>query len=108
MKIVIILLVLGLLYIGLNVECIKTGYEINKLKLKKIELINENNSLKVELAKERSLERIESIARGELGLITPEKFETIVLPEVKEEKPNFLNKIKLIFKKVVSSILGLL
>lgn len=107
MKVIIILLISVLLYIGLNVECIKTGYEINKLKLEKMELTNENKILRIEIAKLKSLERIETVARTELGLVTPDKFETITLFEVKE-KISFWDKVKYIFKKIISSTLKLL
>ncbi|MFH1824727.1 MAG: septum formation initiator family protein [Candidatus Firestonebacteria bacterium] len=107
MKTIVVLLISALLYIGLNVECIKTGYEINKLKFKKIELTNENKILRIEIAKLKSLERIETVAREELGLVTPDKFETITLFEDKEEI-SFWDKVKCIFKKIISSILRLL
>lgn len=106
MKTAVIIMVLVLLYLGMNIECQKTNYDINRLKAKKEELLNYGKVLQIEVAKLRSLERIEGIARKDLNLVTPDKYETITLLEDKE-KGSFWNKVKSFFSGIFSAILKL-
>jgi cell division protein FtsL len=98
MKYIVIALVLVLFFVFLNLENVKTGYDIDKLEKRKTELINYNKMLQVEVSKMKSLERVESVAKNDLGLSTPEKIETIVMVEKEEKDDGF-------FKKTLSFIL---
>lgn len=106
MKTAVILLALVLFYLGMSVECQKTKYEIDKLRTKKEELINYGKILQIEAAKLKSLERIEGIARNDLGLITPDSFETITLLE-KNERGSWFDGVKSFFNGIFSMILKL-
>ena len=68
------------LYTWCRVNCIDVGYEISKETKKQDELIALQNNLKIELASLKSPERISKIAKDQLGLNTPTKSQTIVLP----------------------------
>ncbi|MFH1074079.1 MAG: hypothetical protein V1752_03225 [Candidatus Firestonebacteria bacterium] len=93
MKIITGLLITVLSFIWLNLDNVRTGYEVNKLEKKKAELINYNRISNIEISKLKSLERIESVARKELNLTTPDKFETLSLVQKPEEPKGFFNKI---------------
>jgi len=68
------------LYTWCRVNCIDVGYEISKETKKQDELIALQNNLKIELASLKSPERISKIAKDQLGLNTPTKSQTIVIP----------------------------
>ncbi|MEI7905338.1 MAG: hypothetical protein WCI43_07990 [Candidatus Firestonebacteria bacterium] len=74
-----------LCFIWINNECVKTGYEITALKSRKIELLNTGRVLQVEISALKSAERIEVMARNDLNMIIPDKYETITVPQKKEE-----------------------
>ena len=92
MKIIAGLMVAVLFLVWLNLDNTRTGYEINKLEKKKNELINYNRILNIEISKLRSLERIESVAKTELNLTTPDKFETLALVQKEDEKKNIFSR----------------
>jgi cell division protein FtsL len=93
MKIITGVLIAVLFFVWLNLDNVRTGYEINKLEKKKTELVNYNRILNIEISKLRSLERIESVARKDLNLTTPDKFETLALVQKEEEKKGIFNKM---------------
>lgn len=68
------------IYTWSRVNCIGVGYDITKETKKQHELIALQNNLKIELASLKSPERIEKIAKDQLGLRTPGKNQTIVIP----------------------------
>lgn len=68
------------LYTWCRVNYIGVGYEISQEIQKQHELIALQNNLKIELASLKSPERIAKIAKNQLGLITPTKNQTIVIP----------------------------
>lgn len=103
MKLFVSILLLIMSYLWINIECVKAGYEIDKLKKKKAEIMNENKILHIEVSRLGSLERIENIARKDLELVTPDKFEVIMMPVKREDKGNLTKN----FQKVVSLVLAL-
>jgi cell division protein FtsL len=89
-----------LFIVWLNLENVRVGYDIGKLEKKKAELANYNRILNIEISKLGSLERIESVAKNELNLTTPDKFEVLTLIRKEEEKNG-------IFKKALSFVLSI-
>ena len=69
-----------LLYTWCRVQCVRTGYELSAQTKKNRELMALQKSLKVELARLKSPERIARIAQSQLGLIMPNAKHTIVIP----------------------------
>ncbi|MFO7970320.1 MAG: cell division protein FtsL [Desulfobacterales bacterium] len=63
-----------------RVQTIGTGYEISKETQRHQDLINFQNTLKVELARLKSPERIANIAKNQLGLIAPTPEQMIIIP----------------------------
>ncbi len=84
----LILITLGVLlvaYIGQSVQLTHLNYELNYLR-DELEVIEEtNHKLNLQIARDRSLARIEQIARRELHMIEPEEMEVIVLNDHQTE-----------------------
>lgn len=70
----------ALLYAWCRVQCVNAGYGIDRETLRRQTLLKERNTLKIELARLKSPERIENIARSRLGLIMPDAQHTVTLP----------------------------
>ena len=63
--------VLGI--VGLKVNQVKLSYRLEQVRLVREQLEEVNRQLRVELATLRALARIESKARGELGMLPPSR-----------------------------------
>ena len=70
----------ALFYAWCRVQCVNTGYGIDTETRRHQALLKERNTLKIELARLKSPERIETIARTRLGLIMPNAQQTVTLP----------------------------
>ncbi len=68
------------LYTWSRVNCIGVGYEISKETQRRHELVALETNLKIELASLKSPERISKIAKDQLGLVTPTRKQTMVIP----------------------------
>ncbi len=83
-------IVLGLIvYVWISAQCVSTGIEISRLKFRKAELLNLNRMTGAEISGLRSAERVEKMARNDLGLVIPDKFENILVPEKKRADSGF-------------------
>jgi cell division protein FtsL len=67
-------------YTWCRVQCIETGYEIEKEKKRYEELKRLQKSLRIELVGLKAPERISGIASREIGLIMPDYRHTVVIP----------------------------
>ena len=54
-----------------HLEMVKIGYKVARLKKERDVLVQERRELRVEIAALRQLDRIEAIARKELGMVFP-------------------------------------
>ena len=70
----------GLFYAWCRVQCVNAGYGIDRAARRHLALIKERNTMKIELARLKSPERIETIARTRLGLVMPDGQQTVILP----------------------------
>ncbi len=70
----------ALLYAWCRVQCVNAGYGIDLETRRHQALLKARNSLKIELARLKSPERIETIARTRLGLVMPDTQQTVTLP----------------------------
>ncbi|MFQ5803109.1 MAG: septum formation initiator family protein [Candidatus Methylomirabilales bacterium] len=76
------ILLLGLLvYVWQHVQVVRLGYQVERLRAARATLVQERKALRVELGKLRSLERVETLARGKLGMIDPDPGQMIFLEE---------------------------
>jgi len=69
-----------LLYAWSRVQCVDAGYEISRATQHQQELTTLQNNLKIELASLKSPDRIEKIAKKDLGLITPTPKQMVIIP----------------------------
>jgi cell division protein FtsL len=70
----------ALFYAWCRVQCVNAGYGIDRQNSRHLALLKERNTLKIELARLKSPERIETIARTRLGLVMPDGQQTVILP----------------------------
>lgn len=69
----------ALFYAWCRVQCTNVGYGIDKETRRHQEMIKARNTLKIELARLKSPQRIETIARTRLGLAMPNAQQTVTL-----------------------------
>jgi len=79
---VVMLVFLGelLFYTWCRVQVTRVGYEISEGTTHRQGLLTLQQSLKIELARLRSPDRIETIARDQLGLTIPTPEQVIIIP----------------------------
>lgn len=65
--------ILSLFYIWSRVQIVQYGYEINELKQKQHQLMEQNQRLKLEVATMKSPSRIEALASMQLKMAPPTK-----------------------------------
>lgn len=70
----------ALFYAWCRVQCVDAGYGIDQAHQRRQALIKERNTLNIEMARLKSPERIEQIARTRLGLVMPNAEQTVTLP----------------------------
>ena len=70
----------GLFYVWCRVQCVNVGYAIEQEKNRHETLLKVRSTLNIELARLKSPERIETIARTRLGLVMPDAQRTVKLP----------------------------
>jgi len=66
-----------LVYTWCRMQCVRTGYEISKETDNYHKQIAIQNTLKIELERLKSPERIARIAKYQLGLVTPDEHQKI-------------------------------
>jgi cell division protein FtsL len=69
-----------LIYTWCRVQCTRIGYEITQTQNCYQQLLTTKNSLKIELARLKSPERIARKAKEELGLVMPTSKQMVVMP----------------------------
>ena len=75
----LMLVVFAMAFVWINHRAVQTGYEITQLNKEQIRLMDLNAKFKVEFANLASLERLERLARGSLGLVAPRPDQVTVL-----------------------------
>lgn len=92
-------------YIGQSLHIAHLNFKIEKLKVELKEINDSNHELSLQLARDRSLAKIEEIAKNELKMIEPEKMEIIVLNS-KNKNQNSLKELKTDNKFFLARIFG--
>lgn len=85
---VVAAMALLLLYVWERVEIVRIGYQVERLKVKKVGLERERDELQVKLSSLTSPERIARVATGKLGLVPPERGQ-VILVDLKPEAPAY-------------------
>jgi cell division protein FtsL len=70
----------ALFYVWCRVQCVNAGYGIDRETRRHQTLLKERNTLRIEMARLKSPERIRTIARTRLGLVMPNAQQTVKLP----------------------------
>lgn len=78
--IMVVFFIEALFYAWVRVQCVNAGYGIDRETRRHQALLKERNTLNIELARLKSPERIETIARTRLGLTMPDAKHTMSLP----------------------------
>lgn len=68
-----------LFFLWSRLETVKLGYEISRESKKTIELLSENNNLRLQVVDLKSPERIERIASERIGLVYPRGRQIVVI-----------------------------
>lgn len=68
-------------YVWQHMQAVKLSYEVQELKAQKQQLTNQYYYLKYKINDVNSLVRVESIARGELGMVTPRSDQIVILKD---------------------------
>ena len=79
---IILLSMMFTVYIWQSTKMVEIKLRINKSEKRITTLENNNSDLRAETSKLQSLDRIESIARNELGMIVPQKFIYLTMPNL--------------------------
>jgi cell division protein FtsL len=61
----------GLLFAGQHFQCVRNGYQIEQLKTERAAMEEWNHQLRLEQASLADPQRIDTLARRELGLVSP-------------------------------------
>ncbi len=75
----LIFVVFGLIYVWSNHQAVRVGYTISELHKDRTRLMEMNREYKVEMANLTSLDRLEHLAKNQLGLIAPNATQVQVL-----------------------------
>ena len=67
------------LYVWQHMQAVKLGYEVQDLKARKQELTNEYYYLKYRMYDVNSLSKVERVAREQLGMVTPQTDQIVIL-----------------------------
>lgn len=71
----------ALIHVWQRVQLVRLGYALENLKLRIAEEENENKLLRIKMQHLSSLERVDKIAKGKLGMISPPPENIIYLQE---------------------------
>jgi len=68
-----------LFYVWQHIQVVRLGYEIERLQAERLALVRQENELRFEVARLKSLRRVEEIGRRQLGLTSPVSGQVILL-----------------------------
>ena len=85
--ILLLFVILSAVHLTIYTNSIRTGYEIDDLKRKLDTIKPENRYLNYLVAKEEALPRIESVAKGKLNMVYPEKMNYIIVSTSESIEP---------------------
>lgn len=76
-----VLLVAGaLFYVWQHVQVVRLSYKVERLDSERASLAKRERELTLEVARLKSLRRVEEIARGQLGMVTPAPGQLYLIP----------------------------
>lgn len=103
--ITVVLVAIGAMFLTVRSEAIiRTGYDLVQLKSQALKLQNENEQLRLDIAKLRSSQRIQYIATAELGMVVPK--DVYFIENVPQKVQTNTGKEKNIVSQVVNNLQG--
>jgi cell division protein FtsL len=68
-----------LFYVFQHIQVVRLGYEVERLRGERSVLVEQGRALTLEAARLRAVKRVEEVARGELGMVTPAPGQIVVV-----------------------------
>ena len=100
---VILVVVIAIFATVRSEAIIRTGYDLVQVKSKALSMQRENELLRLDIARLKSPQRIQSIATAELGMVVPQKvYRAENIPKTIQSNTE---KEKNLFSQVVSSVM---
>ncbi|MDH4100117.1 MAG: cell division protein FtsL [Nitrospirota bacterium] len=84
----LLVLAVVLFYIWQRVQVVKLGYQIEKYKIEKVELVRKNKELLIEVSSLTSPDRIERLASHRVGLSAPDREQIVIVKRVTPSVPS--------------------
>lgn len=78
------------IYVWQHMQVVKLGYEVEALKVQKASLSNQYYYLQYKIHDVDGLARVETMARTQLGMITPRADQVVILPDSESSEPRWL------------------
>jgi len=75
-------------YVAIHATMAKTAVEINQAKKQLANVQNENEQLQLQIMNLTSLDRIEQVARNNMGMVRPEEVQFVSLPNLNSSEKN--------------------
>ncbi|HEY7675747.1 MAG TPA: cell division protein FtsL [Candidatus Methylomirabilis sp.] len=66
-------------YVFQHIQVVRLGYEVERLRGERAALVEQGKVLTLEVGRLRAVKRVEEVARGELGMVTPAPGQIIVV-----------------------------
>jgi cell division protein FtsL len=60
-----------LFYVFQHIQVVRLGYEVARLRRERAVLLDQEKALTLEVGRLRAVKRVEEVARGRLGMVTP-------------------------------------
>ena len=78
-------------YVWLHMQVVKIGYQVQGLKKEKQQLTNQYYFLKYRMHDVNSFSRVEKVARGQLGMVTPKEDQVVILDDRTDFAPRWFS-----------------
>lgn len=101
----LLILAAVLCYVWQRVQVVRLGYQIERCKVEKTELIRKNRELLIEISSLTSPDRIERLASSRVGLSVPEREQIVI---VKRLAPSVLQEQKGNIREMVARLSNIL
>ncbi len=71
----------ALFYVWQHTRVVRLGYEMERLRETRAQLVQESKALRLEIGQLRALKRVEEIARTRLGMVAARPGQIVLIPE---------------------------
>ncbi len=71
----------ALFYVWQHTRVVRLGYEMERLRETRAQLVQDSKALRLEIGQLRALKRVEEIARTRLGMVSAKPGQVVLVPE---------------------------